>query len=160
MKKIFIIGTSHTTQKDLSRTDFSDFLEQVVDCKNIGAIAEEINDEKSVIEQVVKKLNLEYRNIEPNVNERVSLGIPRNLSHIDHEIIMKHDNYTSHEAQSELKLKQQEMYSKREDEWERRISKLTSDSVLVICGANHVNSFYKLLENFGYTVEIISSLME
>ncbi|ELA8156055.1 hypothetical protein NB476_05540 [Vibrio sp. RM-44-3] len=63
MKKVVLIGTSHLTQWDLERTDFSDYVASIVKEHDIAAIAEEIDGKPSVVQKVANDVGLEYLNI-------------------------------------------------------------------------------------------------
>ncbi|EKO3708884.1 hypothetical protein LO977_003180 [Vibrio metschnikovii] len=160
MNKVVIIGTSHSTQWNLERNDFSDYVATVVRDHCILAIAEEIDEKPSVVQRVASELELDYLNIEPNAEERVALGIYSNLSMIEYEIFMEFDDHESPEALNEIERRQQAGYRLREQEWFNRIKVLNSYPLLVVCGANHVVSFKALLQENGYLVQVASSLKE
>ncbi|EGQ8277572.1 hypothetical protein GT901_24495 [Vibrio parahaemolyticus] len=160
MNKVVIIGTSHTTQWNLERHDFSDFVATVVKDHCIVAIAEEIDEKPSVVQRVASELGLGYLNIEPNAEERVALGIYSNLSIIEHDIFMEFDDHESPEALEEIERRKQAGYRLREQEWLNRIKVLNACPLLVVCGANHVEPFMALLQENGYLVQVASSLKE
>ena len=158
LKKIVLIGTSHLTQWALERSDFSDYVATVVKEHGINAIAEEIDEKPSVVQRVSKELELEYLNIEPNVDERVALGIYSNLSVIENDIFMDFADHESPEALEELERRKQEGLRLREQEWFNRIKALDVFPLLVVCGANHVHPFASLIQKHGYSMEIASAL--
>lgn len=160
MKKVVLIGTSHFTQWDLERNDFSDYVISIVKEHGICAIAEEIDSKPTVVKRTAEELELAYVNIEPNAEERVALGIYSNLSVIEMGIIMDFDDHESPEALNELESRIQNGMRLREQEWLNRVKNLNIFPVLVVCGANHVSPFMVLLQNHGYSVEIASALRE
>lgn len=160
MKKVVLIGTSHLTQWDLERSDFSDYVISTAKEHGICAIAEEIDGKPTVVQRAAKELKLAYVNIEPNAEERVALGIYSNLSVIEMDIFMEFEDHESPKALEELERRTQEGLRLREQEWLNRIEKLNVFPVLVVCGANHVSPFMHLLKKHGYSVEIASALRE
>ncbi|HAS6090583.1 TPA: hypothetical protein O4G41_004656 [Vibrio alginolyticus] len=160
MKKVILIGTSHLTQWDLERSDFSNYVASIVKEHDIAAIAEEIDGKPTVVQKVASDAGLEYLNIEPNVEERIALGIYSNLSMIENEIFMEFDDHESLEALEELELRKQRGYRLREQEWLKRINALDTSPLLVVCGANHVYPFKELLQENGYLVQVVSALTE
>ncbi|HHF3136800.1 hypothetical protein K6U54_15535 [Vibrio alginolyticus] len=160
MNKVVIIGTSHSTQWNLERKDFSSYVATVVKEHRIATIAEEIDEKPSVVQRVASELGLGYLNIEPNAEERVALGIYSNLSMIEYDIFMEFDDHESPEALEEIERRQQAGYRLREQEWLNRIKVKNSYPLLVVCGANHVAPFKALLQENGYLVEVASSLKE
>jgi hypothetical protein len=48
----------------------------------------------------------------------------------------------------------QTVYRQRESEWLRRIYELDTWPILIICGANHCQPFFKLLSNEGINTVI------
>ncbi|MDD2801905.1 MAG: hypothetical protein PHE96_10635 [Methylococcales bacterium] len=158
MSNIVIVGTSHTIQRDLSHSNFRAYIDGLILEFVIKAIAEEI-DAKSIPSQLANKHNLRYVNIEPSPQERATLGIP-SLNQIEYSIFLEFDDSHSEDAQIECEKRKQEAYRTREKEWLNRLSLIKDDPILVVCGADHVESFSKLLVQSGYLVTKDSALWE
>lgn len=150
LNQIILVGTSHSIQRDKSRSDFSDYIKGLIEKYNIGAIAEEIDDQ-SVVADLSTKLGVFYRNIEPTPEERKALGIS-SLNEIDCSIFMEFDDPNSQSAQTESKVRKEKVYARRESEWLARVKNINSFPILVICGANHFQSFGDLLKKNGFQV--------
>lgn len=158
MSDVVIVGTSHTIQRDMSHSGFKSYIEGVISQFGIKVIAEEI-DVDSIPSQLAEKYNLQYMNIEPNPAERTALGIP-SLNQIENSIFMEFDDFDSKEAQVECERRKQEAYRSREQEWLKRVKSIQDNPMLVICGANHFESFSDLLEQCGLSVTKHCSLWE
>ena len=68
---------------------------------------------------------------------------------------MDFEDSESPEAIAECKVRKQSTFRDREQEWLRRIGKMKGSLILVVCGANHVSAFAKLLKknNIGVVIE-------
>ncbi|MEI8631566.1 hypothetical protein P4S72_04480 [Vibrio sp. PP-XX7] len=160
MKYVILIGTSHSTQRNLERTEFSDYVESIANQYGVKAIAEEIDESPSVVQRLSKYLNVKYINIEPSMNEREELGINRFPGLIDLAVYQEFGNVESKGAHNEIERRMQSDCRKRENEWLRRIDNLGVFPILVVCGANHVEPFSLLLRNNDYSVDIACTLKE
>jgi hypothetical protein len=154
-----VIGTSHTIQRDISNSDFRLFINESIEKFSIQAIAEEIDVLNSVASIISHEIDINYQVIEPNVQERVKLGIDT-LNQIEHDIFMDFDDCESPEALAEFEERKQSAYRTREQEWLRRIKEMQISPTLVICGANHVSHFSALLTANGFDVVIENELWE
>jgi hypothetical protein len=134
----------------MKRLDFKSYINGLVNKFGIKAIAEEI-DMESIPSELAQDLNLKYVNIEPSPKERVALSIP-SLNQIENSIFMEFDNFDSEDAQLECERRKQEVYRAREREWLKRITQIQEDPILVVCGANHFESFSELLDKNDYAV--------
>ena len=143
MKSVILIGTRHSIQRDFNQKEFEIYITNIVKEKKIGAIAEEI-DQDSIAMKVSKEFSLNYLAIEPTPSERENLGIP-SLSQIENSIFMDFDDNESSEAQEELRIRKNNSYRNRENEWLRRINKIKETSILIICGEAHFEPFRELL---------------
>lgn len=161
MKKVILLGTSHDIQRGNEQNDsFSSYIEHLCKTNDIKAIAEEIDD-GSIAEVLSKKFNILYEIIEPTLDEREKLGI-EDRTNIDYEFRHKYKvkNYSdelglhnlSAEGNEAYVERIQNVYRQRESEWLRRICKLDTWPVLVICGSMHVDPFFTLLSKEGIDV--------
>ena len=159
MSKIVLIGTSHPIQRDKDNIEFSELINESIAKHGIQAIAEEIDVLDSVVSEIAHNLNIDYRVIEPNEQERAKLGID-SLNQIANDIFMKYDDDESPDALAEGEERKQSGFRAREQEWMRRIDKITANPILVVCGANHVSHFSQLLRENTFDVVIESSLWQ
>ena len=112
----------------------------------------------SIAANVSVKLNIKYKIIEPTLEEREGLGIEDRMD-IDLEFMRKYkvENYSDELSTDNLPTKAyeaynertQNVYRQRESEWLKRIHKLDTWPVLIICGANHCQPFLELLSKEG-----------
>ena len=153
MKKVILIGTSHTIQRGKSlNPDFRNYVECLVRAYAPQAIAEELEQTAaSVASQIATLVGLPYFIIEPTVEERKQLGIP-SINEIDNHIFMGFEDITSLEARDESIKYKESAYRARENEWFRRLNKINKWPVLVICGAAHYTPFSDLLQKNGIDV--------
>jgi len=146
-----LVGTTHSIQRDSSQIGFSKYIYEIIKKYKIQCIAEEI-DVSVVLIEISKSIGIEHRIIEPTPIERESLGI-LSLSAIEHSIFIDFDDVNSSEAKFELKNRQQEVSKAREEEWLRRVENIDGNPILVVCGANHFESFAALAESNGFCVK-------
>ena len=153
MKKAILLGTSHPIQRGkLKKDSFYSHLHELCKTYNIKAIAEEIDDECTYIaEDVSTRLNIKYQIIEPNEEERIELGI-EDRAIIDYEFEFKYKvdiDKLPPKVHEEHDKRTQDVYRKRESEWLKRVLKLDTWPVLIICGADHYQPFFELLSKEG-----------
>ena len=113
------------------------------------------------------KLNIQYKIIEPNEEEREELGI-EDRADIDAEFrrVNNVQDYSEELSLNNLSAKEyekydertQNVYRQRELEWLRRINNLNTWPVLIICGANHCQPFFELLSKKGISPVITEYL--
>lgn len=160
MKQIALIGTSHKYQKEdkgCSKQDvqaFKDFLEKACSDYNIRTVAEEMSEQaleeadrnNSIPQQAAKVLSLKHLFCDPDRKERERLGIFQ-------------ENYLRIKSFPNLPLPEDEIRRqslegdrRREQYWLECL--LTEPEiewpVLFICGAHHVTSFSRILEEKGF----------
>lgn len=157
MKKVILIGTSHTIQRgDGQKNSFYSYVEQLCRTHKVKAIAEEIDIEQSVAKNVSSSLGIRHKIIEPTPNELEGLGIEQ-VHKIEYQLMSLYDidewpENPEAEVNRELASRIQDTYRKRELEWLKRINELDIWPVLIICGASHYEPFYKLLVSSGIDV--------
>ena len=168
MKKAILLGTSHPIQRgELEKDSFYSYIEDLCKTNDIKAIAEEMDNEcTSIAAEVSAKLNIIYKIIEPTPEEREELGIEDRMD-IDFRFKFKYkvENHSAELSVNNLPTKVYEAYNERiqtvyrqrESEWLRRICELDTWPILIICGANHCQPFFKLLSNEGINTVIESS---
>ena len=145
--KIIIVGTSHTIQ--IADPGLKPFLENLCREFDVRAVAEEMNEEAlaekdcaaSIPMQIASTLRLPHRFCDPNRTERVKLEIRQ-----ENEIRIDAWLSSSTLSESEIATRVSEGYVKRERYWLEQLRRLNVWPVLLICGANHVASFCKLLK--------------
>tara|TARA_R110002050_G_scaffold57423_5_gene129373 strand:+ start:300972 stop:301382 length:411 start_codon:yes stop_codon:yes gene_type:complete len=125
-------------------------------------LAEEINDNAELIvaKKVCSELGINHLIIEPNPSDYTMLGIA-SYARIQYEVMCAHDldeapsayNNSPDEALAEFESRiALEHNIPREREWLKMILNNNVWSVLVICGANHFQSFCGLLTQNGIHV--------
>jgi hypothetical protein len=159
LTEIVLIGTLHPIQRDKQTTHFNDYIKATIKKYDIDGLAEEIDIRNSVVFDISNELNIEYKIIEPNDQERIALGID-SLNQVRYGILMEFDDDESIEAQTECEKRKQQTYREREQEWLKRIKAMRGARILVVCGAAHIAPFNKLLNLNNFNVKIECSLWE
>ena len=96
--------------------------------------------------EVAKSLSIKHRLVDPDSEQRESLGI------IDEEVIGL--NITGKKSDEEISKSKSAARTARECYWLREIVDLNSWPTLMICGANHVQSFSEILHQQNISVKI------
>jgi hypothetical protein len=160
MTSVFVVGTNHGIQRGESlKDDFKSYVTHLCLANNINVIAEEINDDAEyvVAKDVCEELSICHKIIDPNPRDYDRLGVTE-YHKIVYEIMRRHDlelspsidNGSPQKALDEFESRKRvEHHRPREIEWLRRIQENDTWPVLVICGADHFDSFYKLLLQNG-----------
>lgn len=162
MKKAVLLGTSHPIQRGVSKKDsFQKYIEQLCSTHCINAVAEEIDIKSTVASGVSDKIDITHIIIEPTPEESKKLGIEE-VHRIVYELMNKYEieNWPIEPSTYNLPLlvyeeytsRIQATYRQRESEWLRRIEELNTWPILIICGANHFQPFFKLLSSSGIDV--------
>ena len=144
LTEVVLVGTLHSKQRDKKTTNFSDYIKETIKKHDIDGLAEEIDIHNSVVFDISRELNIEYKIIEPNEEERIALGID-SLNQVEFSIIMLFDDAESNEAKTECEKRKQQTYRQREQEWLKRIKTMQCERILVVCGAGHITPFNELL---------------
>lgn len=151
-----IIGTDHpyqmvTGERVEETRQFRSAILEVVTSQAIGAIAEEMSKEAlryhrasySVAELLCAELGIPHQFSDPTNSERFRLGIRQ-----DSDIRAEHltDGWTEEKIEADVQARGANASDRiRERHWWKRIRELNRWPVLFICGANHVETFVKLL---------------
>ena len=160
MNQVVLLGTKHTHQRGNSQ--FSAFIEQLVDEYKIACIAEEIDIPKpSSASELSKARTITHLVIEPTHKERLKLEI----SNLEKEAFYLMNEYdfsiwptdaTEEQLPPGVWGKYEEIRERthrlRENEWWRRIQIMNTWPCLVICGANHYHPFKEKLIKQGVQV--------
>lgn len=168
-KRLVLIGTSHTFQYGAGNAwsrkapctaeaeqAFRDVLVEAISRFCLRCVAEEMNEQclaeaekpASVPQLVARSLGLPHVLCEPNLGERMVLGIePENAIRVSAFL----NDKTEEDVVAALK----EQFRKRESVWLQRVEHLGTWPVLFVCGANHVPSFSALLEQNGVGCEVL-----
>lgn len=152
---IHLVGTFHELQYTgrpgcgppdkvrRGRHDLQAYLRELITRINPKLIAEEFSQQaldglnaKSTVKLVADEFGIEHRFCDPDVAERVKLGLP-------HPFLDDYDK--SEEAR---------LHRKKESYWLETLSDMINHDILFICGATHVSSFTQLLLEEGITVQI------
>jgi len=168
--EISLVGIRHTYQWDKSNpitSQFITYLEQLTQGLETDLIAEEWSTEasqlngidKSNVEDLAKRLNIEYCNFDSSTKEREILGLnstPKTTEtlhmslsdkEIDIEELMQETARTAHRAN----------FTQREAIWLAKLEDTSRENIIAICGSEHLDSFSKLIEREGYNVTILHS---
>ena len=158
------MGTAHSFQRgDRRKEDFQSFLTDLCSRENINSIAEEINGDAKVIvaRHVGVELNVCHLLIDPHPSEYQNLGV-KCYHKIVYEVMCTYDldaapsdeNNTPSEASTTFRSRiALEHNHPRECEWLKRIQNSDIWPVLIICGADHFESFSTLLLDNGINVK-------
>lgn len=159
LTEVVLVGTKHPIQRHKQTTHFYDYINATIKKYDIDGLAEEIDIQDSVIFDISNELNIEYKIIEPNEQERIALGID-SLNQVRYGILVEFDDDASIEATTECEKRKQQTYREREQEWLKRIKAMRGNRILVVCGAAHITPFNKLLNSNDFNVKIECSLWE
>lgn len=159
LTEVILVGTLHSKQRDKQTSNFSDYIKATIKKYDIDGLAEEIDILNSVVFDISKELDMEYKIIEPNEEERADLGI-NSLNQVEFSITMLFDDAESNEAKTECEKRKQHTYRQREMEWLKRIKTMQCERILVVCGAAHIIPFDELLVKNNYNVKIACPLWE
>lgn len=144
---VIVVGTSHTIQ--IADPELKPFLESLCREFNVGAVAEEMNEEAlaekncaaSIPMQVANALQMPHRFCDPNRTERASLEIRQ-----ENDIRVEAWLSRSTLSEPDIAARITESHAKREGYWLQQLRILNVWPVLFICGADHVASFCELLK--------------
>lgn len=153
---IILIGTSHPIQ--IADLGLKSYLEGLWQKFNVRAVAEEMNQEAlvenscvaSIPMQVASALRIPHRFCDPNMTQRAELNI---LQENGIRILIRRSKL----PESEVAKRLEESYAKRERYWLEQLRDLNLWPVLFVCGADHVASFCKLLEQEIIVVHIAAT---
>lgn len=143
---MFLIGINHEVQYTNEYTDvslnqaFAKYLGEQSERFNVTLIAEEFNLEAGSLSRataytakdVADKLGIGHRFCDPNSSERKALGIPREKEDRDKNFRM------------------------REQFWFDKIKDNLHESIIFICGVDHVERFASLMFTKGHEVKILN----
>ena len=150
---VIIVGTSHPLQ--MASQELKATLQDLCCRFSVSAIGEEMSDDAtqeyssvvSVPVQVAKALRLPHRYCDPGRTERARLGI-RQDNDICAQLSLSED-----EIDTQLK----ESRAKRESYWLDQLLDLNIWPVLFVCGADHVDSFRRLLQREDIDVHVAAA---
>ena len=180
VKKIFLIGTSHALQlrtpqiSTAAQESFKSLVANTCARHRARLIAEEMSDEalqnRGATQTICGEIAAEAPDtghllVDPNIDERRQLGI-ENVDHVPPEIFhtlhMQSARATSlDDLRREADIRAaadprvRSSHDKREKEWVRRLELKNQFPILLVCGANHVQSFSELAENMGFVVTVL-----
>jgi hypothetical protein len=153
---IFLIGTNHELQHDAparrarpeivnpARDRFRSYLMEMASWTKVAAIAEEFAEEvlshlraNSICCMVAHQMNIAHKFCEPTTSERLKLGIPA---------------FGTEGLPEDEKLKSDQI---RRAFWLDKLMHFDHRPALFVCGADHVDSFAKMLRDSGIGVAIL-----
>ena len=157
MRHVMLIGTSHKYQlRGTPAADaFRTFIEQVCATKPFRAIAEDMSLEgltnrqasRSVCEEIAIELGLCHRYCDPDNQQRSTLGIRQ-------KNIIKIEGWLSGRSEENIRQEISTSHSIREQCWLDKLLDLERWPVLFVCGACHIESFGRLAEANGLSVDV------
>ncbi len=112
---------------------------------------------KTISQTVAEENNLEYIFADPGFQERNSLGI-KSRQEVGKSIGIYFDSSTigtlTKQEQEKINIANKDNDTLREKEWLRRIEKNINKPIIFMCGFEHADTFYKLIEQSGYKASI------
>ena len=160
---IFIIGIDHYKHQYLfmenekSVYDLKDEVRSLVAEEEVKLVAEEFSlaalkktgIEKTIAQEIAEELDVSYKHIDPDIEERKSLGI-RTREDTAKTLGINSPYNLSKEDIARINEKHKDADKLREEEWLRRIESSIRENIAVFCGFEHVKSFQELAESKGY----------
>jgi len=164
---VYLIGVKHSLQSDgprdaseSERKIFAEYLKQCVLKYEITFLGEEFNEESvsghqakhSTVALLAVDMKIEHRFCEPNSLERKKLGIPTPGELVGQLGITPKFNIGSHRVYASEDIEKiyredQKYFSARERFWLEKSKNRLEKNILFVCGASHLDSFSRLLQN-------------
>ena len=144
--------------------EFHDYVLKHVRAKRINHLAEEMNDEllqskygadESVCRKLANALGLTHSMCELNTEERRQRGIKSRVDFMAEELWHGDGTESSEQVDKKFRAYQRKQFDIRENAWLEKLQPHLSENVLFVCGANHVNSFPRLLKSEGIESRVI-----
>jgi hypothetical protein len=157
MKIVYLIGTDHSYQLGPCE-EFEKILTDLCHDEGVKAIAEGMNAADALIKEGVKetvpkriahRLGLLHRYCDPDQSKQNELGI-------QNEGLIRSQSLFCKWLPEKVDARIQEEHRKRERIWLDEINNISVDSILFICGSNHVLAFEELL-NLNHILFICGS---
>ena len=150
---VYLLGVCHRVQTQPEgaglyattwHARFRSYVTDAVLANNVTTIAEETNDKiesaagKSIARLVAESMSppIQYIPCEPSIEERRALGIPNEDESEEAELL--------------------KYFAIREKFWIERLRKVLLDSILLVCGANHVPTFSCRLTDAGIPSHVVT----
>lgn len=169
---VFLIGVNHKLQYIYNNPtislmelvkSFALYLEEQAKHLKTTLIAEELNEEAisknmnkakdSTARSVADKLGIDHRFCDPETPERKALGIPSECE-IRKELGL--GRILNHEEVKTLDEEKAKYFSRREQFWFDKIKDKLHESIIFICGVDHVERFASLVFTMGHEVKILN----
>lgn len=166
---IYIIGVDHKIQNDgpyqaneAQLLLFSTYLEKMIKKFNIEVIVEESNEDvlsismakNCIARNIANKLKLKHVFCEPTMRERRELGVPKEPEICD--MLGLNSIALNKEDIKKLNEKKKDYFPIRENFWFEQIVDFRDKKMLMIIGAEHTNSFPKILEKYNCDYKILN----
>lgn len=160
---IILVGTSHIYQMTKSSTpegkEIKSYLCELCSGHHIVAIGEEMSIEtlegyeskESVPMSLTLDLGLQHCFCDPSPAEKIRLNIQQ-----ENDVRTHAQGFLHNCSEDEINTRIQDEYKKREKYWLEQLQSFDKWPLLFICGANHVESFSKLLIATGIEVLVAS----
>lgn len=167
---IYILGVNdHHYQAIIPRNnsyedEFYDYILKHVRAKEIRHLAEEMNDEflqreygaqESVCRKISNDLGISHSMCELNTDERRQLGIKSREEFMREELLRGDGTKSSEQVDKEFGAYQKKQFNIRENAWFDNLQPHLSKNVLFVCGADHVNTFPRVLKSKGFKSRVI-----
>jgi hypothetical protein len=158
--EIALVGTSHPYQihEKPGAAAFEEAVTSFLDCSSFMAIVEEMSSEalaeksgtESVCERVAVRRSLHHLFCDPDWKTRNDLGIKQ-----ENAIRAENDFSVSPVSEEEIQRRVKASYDLREQYWLDRIFELDCWPVLLVCGADHVDTIAAKAKERGCSVSIL-----
>lgn len=155
MKRVVLIGTSHTFQRPQSSGagEFLSFIRHTCDAFNIQAIGEEMSIEglqkhdetQSICERYAAIKKIPHRYCDPDNSQRKLLSVKDGGD-------IKRDGFYGSWSRKKIEREIRKSYTIREQFWFDRLIELNTRPLVFVRGANHVRPFSSLLRSNGFKV--------
>ena len=174
---IYLIGLYHDVQhKGFRSTDpddkrqrhdlinkFKIYLKENYEKLKFKLIAEELSKEVLLkgktdyctAREVAKELGIDHRFCDPESDDRKILGIP-STKEIREKLGLKVKGGLNHQDIERLDKERRKYYPIREQFWFDKIEGEINDSIIFICGSEHVDTFEKLLIKKSCDVKVLN----
>lgn len=153
---MILVGTSHTYQYPGNEVDaqFREMILRVCERHGIQAIAEELSEEalaekhvtSSICMELADFLSIGHRFVDPNRDQRRAMGVLQ-----ESDIRMAHFLSEDEEA---IRNDIRASHAARENFWLRELLQLNLWPTLLVCGADHIESFSRTLREEQFAVEV------
>lgn len=165
---VYLIGVKHELQHngrcsvDNLNKEFVSYLEDAIKVHEIFLVAEEFSEEAlkksgatiGTVRDIANKLNIKHLFCDPNKDERKNVGIPCR-EEIKSTLNIRDPVIKDSEEDNRIKKEQRKYHSIREKFWLSKIEGYLNETILFVCGTDHVKSFGALFTKKGYKSTVL-----